>query len=301
MNKANKKKMAVYLLIALGGGWLLQLAGLFLNYGMYYSIMVTACMFTPLIGTVIACRGFRFKRTGIYWHVPIKRHFKWFLMALWMPALMTFIGAILYFCIFRNQFDSGLGYFISIYNVNGAYDAQAMPAHMLVMIQLVTAVTLAPFMNMVFALGEEVGWRGFMTPMLKEWFGCKKAMVLSGIIWAAFHYPLIIFAGYEYGVGYFGAPATGMVAMILFTFSLGTLLSYSYEKSQSIWVPVLAHGAVNAVAGAPLYFMKAGTTSYILGPHLPGVISVIPTFILALLCIRNMSKKEMYNKAEKYT
>lgn len=290
MNRKEQRKMVVYLIVALAGGWLMQLLGIFIKNGMFYSLFLQICMFMPLLGVFAACHGLRYEKTGIYWKISFKRNIKWLLFALFMPAVFTSIGALLYFILFRNDFNASMPLFAAIMTQNGT---TAMPAHLLFIPQLISAITFAPVINMVFALGEETGWRGFMTPMLKKQFGERKALLISGVIWAAFHYPLIILAGYEYGIGYAGAPFTGMLAMILFTLSFGMFLSYIYEKSESIWIPSLAHGAVNAIAGMPLYFMNAKTTSYLLGPHLPGVISVLPMLIFVIICMRsNKSKKQ---------
>jgi membrane protease YdiL (CAAX protease family) len=152
-----------------------------------------------------------------------------------------------------------------------------------VAVQALAAVTYAPFINMLFAVGEEAGWRGFLTPALTERFGKKKALILSGCIWGAWHWPLIVLAGYEYGTGYWGAPVTGMLCMLLFTTAFGVLLSHLYEKSGSIWACALCHGAANAIAGLPLYFLPAGATSYLLGPTFAGLIGGIPLLFLAAL------------------
>ena len=45
---------------------------------------------------------------------------------------------------------------------------------MYLIISAAQAFTIAPFINMLFALGEEVGWRGGMTPYLKEKFGTAR-------------------------------------------------------------------------------------------------------------------------------
>jgi len=41
------------------------------------------------------------------------------------------------------------------------------------------AITLAPPINMLFAVGEEAGWRGYMMPQLKERFGLLNGRLLG--------------------------------------------------------------------------------------------------------------------------
>src|SRR5439155_16502189 len=44
------------------------------------------------------------------------------------------------------------------------------------------------------ALGEEIGWRGFLVPALFKKLGFTGTALVSGIIWACWHYPLLIWA-----------------------------------------------------------------------------------------------------------
>ena len=43
--------------------------------------------------------------------------------------------------------------------------------------------------NMLLALGEELGWRGFLVPELTTWVGFRRASLYSGAIWGAWHLP----------------------------------------------------------------------------------------------------------------
>lgn len=59
-----------------------------------------------------------------------------------------------------------------------------------ILIQSAIAVLLVPFFNVIFALGEEIGWRGFLLPRLEP-LGQWKAILVSGIIWGIWHAPVI--------------------------------------------------------------------------------------------------------------
>lgn len=101
------------------------------------------------------------------------------------------------------------------------------------------AVLLAPAINMFPALGEEVGWRGYMMPRLKERFGLLNGRLLGGVVWGVWHWPLMLLVGYEYGTNYLGAPLLGLVVWCVVCFALNTLLDILYEKTECIWVPAL--------------------------------------------------------------
>jgi membrane protease YdiL (CAAX protease family) len=123
-------------------------------------------------------------------------------------------------------------------------------------IQIAAAISFAPLINMLFALGEELGWRGYLLPRLMP-LGQGRAIVLSGVIWGIWHAPAIL-QGYNYPT----QPVLGVFFMIVFCVLLGAILSWLYLRTQSPWAPALAHGAVNAVAGLPLLFLSGVDISF---------------------------------------
>jgi uncharacterized protein len=93
------------------------------------------------------------------------------------------------------------------------------------------------------ALGEEIGWRGFLVPQLSKLPGFTFAGVslLSGAVWALWHYPTILFTDYNAGTPvWFALPCfTVMVIAISFIFAWLTL------KSRSIWPAAMLHASHN--------------------------------------------------------
>lgn len=63
----------------------------------------------------------------------------------------------------------------------------------------VTFLVLGSIQSLISATGEELGWRGFLVPMLARRMSLGRVAVLSGAIWAVWHFPLIIFADYNSG------------------------------------------------------------------------------------------------------
>ena len=138
-------------------------------------------------------------------------------------------------------------------------------------------VLIAPVLNIFMFLGEEIGWRGFMTPKLLKLFKPFTAFLIAGFIWGIWHAFGIIM-----GLNYPGNPIIGNLMMILLMIPIGIILQYFYFMSKSIFVPALAHGALNWTASTYLMFVfnsdKVDTLIY--GPT--GIIGIIVWWIFAI-------------------
>ena len=273
-----KRRYLIFLLVTFGGGWLLMALGMLLG-GFWYQPCVALAMFAPLLGVLLSHGGLKRARTGICWKAEIPGHFPWYILAWLGPGVLSLLCAALFFLLLPGHFDRNMSYLTAQIP---AGTELPMPLWALAVIQLLEAVTYAPLVNMFLAVGEETGWRGFQTPYLCRQLGRRKGLLLSGAVWGAWHWPLILCGGYEYGTGYWGAPYTGMLLMCAGTTALGILLTFLYEKAGSIWAPALAHGAINAAAGIGVLFLHGGETSLFLGPTPLGLVSGIPLFLLAL-------------------
>ncbi len=123
-----------------------------------------------------------------------------------------------------------------------------LPPRQLLALQIGSGLIVGPLINSLFAVGEEVGWRGFFLPRLLP-LGQTRAILVSGIVWGVWHVPVI-----AQGHNYPGRPVLGIFMMVVFTTLLGFLLSWLYFQTRSPWAPALAHGTVNAAAALPVVF-----------------------------------------------
>jgi membrane protease YdiL (CAAX protease family) len=53
--------------------------------------------------------------------------------------------------------------------------------------------TIAVIKDFATVLGEEIGWRGFLVPELAKRHSFVATSLISGIIWALWHYPILLF------------------------------------------------------------------------------------------------------------
>ena len=266
MKKSSLKK---YLVVTFAIAWVIQVGVwlLFRNGAPQISqLIMAAMMWVPALGAVLAGGDLR----TLGWK---PRNIKMILLSWFLPAVLTTVGALLYFLVFPSHFDMNDSLIASDALVS-MLEKEGVSYSQYVLISLLQAITLAPFINTFFALGEEIGWRGFMYPLLKTRFGRRTGLILGGLIWGAWHWPIIWLIGYEYGTGYPGFPVTGMVLFCVFTVAIGILCDYVYEQSGSIWLPALLHGAINAAAGIPL-LVCGSEVKRLLGPAPNGIISGI--------------------------
>lgn len=101
------------------------------------------------------------------------------------------------------------------------------------------------------ALGEEIGWRGFLVPALRRRYSFLATALISGAIWALYHYPLMIAGQYggdsQYALELSGASFTAL-KLALFSWmilAMSVILAWLREKSASVWPPALLHATHN--------------------------------------------------------
>jgi membrane protease YdiL (CAAX protease family) len=91
------------------------------------------------------------------------------------------------------------------------------------------------------ALGEEIGWRGFLVPELMKVTGFTGTSIISGLMWSAWHYPAILFGDYNagtpawFGLGCFTAAVTAQ----------SFIYTWLTRRSRSLWPAAFLHGAHN--------------------------------------------------------
>ena len=95
--------------------------------------------------------------------------------------------------------------------------------------------------NALFALGEEIGWRGFLVPELRRVTSFTGTALWSGLIWALWHVPVILFAGYhaEAPIGY------AIACFAVLTVGMSFALAWLRLRSGSLWTATLLHASHN--------------------------------------------------------
>jgi membrane protease YdiL (CAAX protease family) len=92
------------------------------------------------------------------------------------------------------------------------------------------------------ATGEELGWRGLLVPELAKLTGFRGVALISGAIWAAWHMPLVILAGYNGGT----TPLLySIICFAIMAIGLSVFMAWLRLSSGSVWPCALLHATHN--------------------------------------------------------
>ncbi|RYZ69735.1 MAG: CPBP family intramembrane metalloprotease [Proteobacteria bacterium] len=143
--------------------------------------------------------------------------------------------------------------------------------------------------TLVGALGEEIGWRGFLQLRLQKYFNVISATSILAVIWAYWHIPANL-------GGNNGGDHLALVTFIIFplgVFFMSFALAWLRIRSAAIWPCAFFHGVNNTVGSV-----------YLLKPHsdlienLIGLLSyaiVGSVFIYLLYRMQNSSIRHVTN------
>jgi uncharacterized protein len=91
------------------------------------------------------------------------------------------------------------------------------------------------------ALGEEIGWRGFLVPELFKTMGFTTTALLSGVVWACWHYPILIWGDYNAGT-----PSWyGLTCFTVMVVAIAIIFAWLRLKSGSLWTGAILHASHN--------------------------------------------------------
>jgi CAAX protease family protein len=91
------------------------------------------------------------------------------------------------------------------------------------------------------ALGEEIGWRGFLVPELSKTTSFTGTALFSGIVWACWHYPILIWGDYNAGT-----PSWyGLTCFTVMVVAIAVVFAWIRLKSGSLWTGAILHASHN--------------------------------------------------------
>ena len=195
----------------------------------------------------------------------------WYLFAIVSPIVYMDLGVGLLYLIFPQCFNSEM---LKVHEVT----RETLWMYPVVGITSTVMVSIG-------ALGEEIGWRGYMIPKLEELFGLKKAIIIGGIIWGIWHFPAN-YIGHNFGTDYWGEPWSGFLVFSIYTVFIGALLVLVTKKTGSIWPATFLHAVNNSGANIlSAYFDRSKLTGIWSESIVTASIRLVPVILLGIFAI----------------
>ena len=227
--KKEKRVLALYLILVFAIS--APLEAIWIIYGEAADNIVALVMIVPaIIAIILKLVFFRKQRLlGLNIGKPI-----YYLYAVMIPAIYFGLSYLLYWLFVPGTFV-GASLIVNAVSDIKILNIQSLPVVIVVAI-LVTIIT-----NIPLTFGEEAGWRGLMYPIMHKLWGRNKALIMSGCVWAVWHFPGIIWGDYNAG-------AHILYQIPMFTIhilSATVIASWLRVKSSSVWPAVLWHAMHN--------------------------------------------------------
>jgi len=196
-------------------------------------IYVGAIMWCPAIATFIILKIKGRKISSLNWNWG---DWKYIRLSYFIPALY---GIITYILIWILGFGSlANGEAITTWAEElGLIGIGTLDPIWLSIIAIVLLVTVEVIRSAATTLGEEIGWRGFFIYELKKVLSFTGVSVFSGLIWAAWHWPLLVYYSHNMLLEFM----TFFVVII----SMSFIMTYYTLKSKSLWPAVIFHAVSN--------------------------------------------------------
>ena len=123
----------------------------------------------------------------------------------------------------------------------GAAQFGGMPVYLFLLLAAVQTILIGPILGLLLGFGEEYGWRAYLQGEILS-MGKKRAILLIGLIWGIWHYP-VIWMGHNYP----GEPVWGTFLMTVYTILLAFVLGYVMLKTGAVLLVAYLHALNNQV------------------------------------------------------
>ena len=154
---------------------------------------------------------------------------------------------------------------------------------------ILPVMVIGTFTSLLSALGEEIGWRGFMVPALYERLGLNKTLLISSLFWCCWHLPLLIGGGYMSGTPlWYQLPA-----FVLCILPVGIMAGLITLESGSMWPAAFLHAAHNNYDQAVLGIITAGANKMYFVSE-TGVLTILCAWALAAIMFIRAKKQTQH-------
>jgi len=246
-------------------------------------LAVAAVMWAPAVAALIITRMVSHEKLSSLW-LRFGRSWKPYLATALLIPLAYIITYLVTWALGLGQPDWQLKTFFSMVAETGVDMTTAPSPGILLAGLFFSSLLVAPIVNSIFGLGEELGWRGYLLPRLMP-LGKWKAYGLLGIIWGLWHAPLVLM-----GFNYPGTPVLGVLMMVLLTTAIGFFINEMTLRYRSAVLAGWIHGVFNSQAYGIWRALLFANTNPILG-GITGLVGIVVISLLGLFTMRYFSSK----------
>lgn len=196
-------------------------------------IYVGAIMWCPAIAAFITLKIKGRKISSLNWNWG---NWKYIRLSYLIPALYAIITYLLIWIL-------GFGNLASKASITewgkelGLFGIGTLSPTSITIIAIILLGTVEVIRASATTLGEEIGWRGFFIYELRKVLSFTGVSVVSGVIWAAWHWPLLVY--------YSSNVLLEFITFFIVIISMSFIMAYYTFKSKSLWPAVLFHAVSN--------------------------------------------------------
>lgn len=234
-HKFSLNKVATFLTLAFFISFLIDLPSIvFKPTGETYKLLVTASMWGPAIAAILTQHlyGGTFKTLGWSWPTSTM-----LIKSFLVPVSYSIVSYLFIWLL-------GLGIFYDsdfIKETASSMGVSHLSDGWVIIIYFLFTGTFGLIRTSANALGEEIGWRGFLVPELSKRYSYLKTSLITGLIWAAWHYDVLIFSDYNNGTPVW----FGLSCFTVMVVSSSFIYTWFRLKSDSIFPCMILHASHN--------------------------------------------------------
>ena len=244
-------------------------------------IYVGAIMWSPAIAAFITLKIKGRKISSLNWNWG---DWKYIRLSYFIPALAGIITYILIWIFgFGNLANAEvITEWAKELQLMGIGTLDTIP---IVVIAILLLGTVEVIRSAATTLGEEIGWRGFFIYELRKVLSFTGVSVFSGIIWAAWHWPLFVY--------YSNNATLEFLAFLTTCIFMSFTMTYYTFKSKSLWPAVIFHAVSNVYIQKimPPLTTKIEGTEHWLGEN--GIMFTIVTCVFGIYFWRKAIKEKL--------
>ncbi len=205
-------------------------------------VFVIFLMWCPGVAALITTFAFQHNVRGLGWRPGN-----------WRYSLLAFALPIAYAAVVY-----GLAWLTGL----GAFSTQIVPPGQSILLTLMIAGPVVFLLGGVGkSLGEEIGWRGMLVPQLARLTSFTNVALITGAIWALWHVPILLFAGYNSGTPVWYA----LICFLALEMGGSFACAWLRLKSGSLWPSTILHASHNFFVQSifDAFTVDTGITPYI--------------------------------------